>query len=121
MQDTNWLVDPERKGTMTDTHAEVSEADKKVLRGLGGRLADVAALAEHAETASNWRAMNGLKHVKPMVWIWTDRSRGTRWTSTDELRLRTTGEWSRYHEWELRKLLYQWEHMPADMVVEPVV
>ena len=53
MQDTNWLVDPERKGTLTDTHAEVSEADKKVLRGLGGRLADVAALAEHAETASN--------------------------------------------------------------------
>jgi hypothetical protein len=40
---------------------------------------------------------------------------------TEELRLQTTSEWARYHEWEMRKLLYQWEHMPADMVVEPVV
>jgi hypothetical protein len=38
-----------------------------------------------------------------------------------ELHLQTTSEWSRYHEWELRKLIYQWEHMRADMVMEPAV
>ena len=27
----------------------------------------------------------------------------------DELRLQTTSEWSRYHEGELRKLIYPWE------------
>ena len=63
--------------------------------------------------------MNALKHVKPMVWI--DEVPWHEMDDSDELRLRTTGEWARYHEWELRKLLYQWEHMPADMVVEPVV
>ncbi|MGO9963599.1 MAG: hypothetical protein ACLPUG_09265, partial [Acidimicrobiales bacterium] len=106
---------------MTGARAEVTEADKKVLRGLGERLADVAALAGHAETAASWRAMNGLKHVKPMVWIWTDQVPWHEMDDTDELRLRTTSEWARYHEWEMRRLLYQWEHMPADMVVEPVV
>ena len=119
MQDANWLVDPERRGTMTGTRAEVTAADKKVLRGLGERLAAVAALPGHAETASSWRAMNGLKHVKPMVWI--DEVPWHEMEVDDELRLQTTSEWARYHEWEMRKLLYQWEHMPADMVVEPVV
>jgi hypothetical protein len=104
---------------MTGARAEVTEADKKVLRGLGERLADVAALARHAETAASWRAMNGLKHVKPMVWI--DEVPWHEMDVDDELRLQTTSEWARYHEWEMRRLLYQWEHMPADMVVEPVV
>ncbi|MGA2806034.1 MAG: hypothetical protein ABSF89_16870, partial [Acidimicrobiales bacterium] len=106
---------------MTGTRAEVTAADKKVLRGLGERLAAVAALPGHAGTASSWRAMNGLKHVKPMVWIWTDQVPWHEMNDTEELRLQTTSEWARYHEWEMRKLLYQWEHMPADMVVEPVV
>ncbi|MGD0441760.1 MAG: hypothetical protein ABSB52_14180, partial [Acidimicrobiales bacterium] len=104
---------------MTGSRAEVTEADKKVLRSLGERLAEIAALPRHAETASSWRAMNGLKHVKPMVWI--DEVPWHEMEVDDELRLQTTGEWSRYHEWEMRKLIYQWVHMPADMVVEPVV
>jgi len=119
MEDANWLVDPSRRGTMTGSRAEVTEADKKVLRSLGERLAEIAALPRHAETASSWRAMNGLKHVKPMVWI--DEVPWHEMEVDDELRLQTTGEWSRYHEWEMRKLIYQWVHMPADMVVEPVV
>ena len=119
MEDANWLVDPSRRGTLTGTRAEVTEADKKVLRHLGERLAAIAALPGHAETASSWRAMNGLKHVKPMVWI--DEVPWHEMDVDDELRLQTTSEWSRYHEWEMRRLIYQWEHMPADMVVEPVV
>ena len=66
-----------------------------------------------------WRALNGLRQVKPMVWI--DEVPWHEMDVDDELALRTTTEWSRYHEWELRKLIYQWEHMPADMVVEPAV
>jgi hypothetical protein len=119
MPNANWLVDPSRKGTLTGDVTEVTEHDRKVLRALGERLADIAALPVHAETAARWRALNGLEQVKPMVWIneipWHEMD------VDDELRLETTGEWSRYHEWELRKLIYQWEHMAADMVVEPVV
>jgi hypothetical protein len=119
VEDANWLVDPSRRGTLTGTRAEVTEADKKVLRHLGERLAAIAALPGHAETASSWRDMNGLKSVKPMVWI--DEVPWHEMDVDDELRLQTTSEWSRYHEWEIRRLIYQWEHMPADMVVEPVV
>jgi hypothetical protein len=119
MQDSNWLVDPSRRGTLTGVGTEATETDKQVLRSLGEKLAAVAALPVQAETASKWRAMNGLRHVKPMVWI--DEVPWHEMDVEDELRLQTTSEWSRYHEWELRKLIYQWEHMPADMVVEPVV
>ena len=121
MQAANWLVDPSRRGTLTGVGAEVTEVDKQVLRALGERLATIAALPVHAETASRWSAMNALRHVKPMIYTWTEQIPWHEMDVDDELRLQTTSEWSRYHEWEMRKLIYQWEHMPADMVVEPVV
>jgi hypothetical protein len=121
MEDANWLVDPERRGTFKTDTADITEPDKMVLRTLGEKLATIAALPVHAETASQWRAMNSLKHVKPMVYTWTEQVPWHEMDVDDELRLQTTSEWSRYHEWEMRKLIYQWEHMAADMVVEPVV
>ncbi len=121
MHDANWLTDPERKGSPSISDVEVTDADIQVLRGLGERLAAIASLPSHAATASRWRDLNALKPVKPMVWIWTDQVPWHEMNGSGELRLETTTEWSRYHESELRKLIYQWEHMPADMVVEPVV
>jgi len=118
MVDANWLVDPSRRGTATGVE-QIYRARQEGLRTLGEKLATIAALPVHAETASQWRAMNSLKHVKPMVWI--DEVPWHEMDVDDELRLQTTSEWSRYHEWEMRKLIYQWEHMAADMVVEPVV
>jgi hypothetical protein len=115
----DYFEDPERKWSWRADGLEVTESDKRVLRTLGEHLAAIAALPVHAETASRWRALNGLRQVKPMVWIsdipWHEMD------VNDELRLQTTSGLSRYHEWELRKLIYQWEHMPTDMVVEPVV
>jgi hypothetical protein len=100
------------------TGAEISEPETKVLRRLGERLAEIAALPIQQVTASNWRALNGLRPVKPLVWV--DEIPWHEMDVNGELRLETTSAWARYHEWELRKLIYQWEHMPADMVVEPV-
>ncbi|MGO8724582.1 MAG: hypothetical protein ACLQRM_17895 [Acidimicrobiales bacterium] len=119
MQGANWLVDPSRKGTFTGVAMEVTEADRKLLRTLAERLAEIAALRVHAEKASGWRAVNALESVRPMVWI--DEVPWHEMDVNGELRIESTSEWSRYHEWELRKLIYQWEHMAADMVVEPVV
>jgi len=90
MQDANWLVDPSRRGTLTGVGAEVTEVDKQVLRALGERLATIAALPVHAETAPRWRAMNALRHVKPMVWI--DEVPWHEMDVDDELRLQTTSE-----------------------------
>jgi hypothetical protein len=119
MQDGNWLVDPARRGAVARDEAEVSASDKRALRELGQRLASYAALPVQDAKADMWRALNGLRQVKPMVWI--DEIPWHEMDVDDELTLRTTTEWSRYHEWELRKQIYQWEHMPADMVVEPAV
>ena len=119
MRDEDWLIDSGRSRSWIRGEIEVTEPDKKVLRMLGERLATIAALPVQAEVASKWRDLNGLRQVKPMVWIneipWHEMD------VDDELRLQTTSEWSRYHEWQMRKLIYQWEHMPADMVVEPVI
>jgi len=52
MPNANWLVDPSRKGTLTGDVTEVTEHDRKVLHALGERLADIAALPVHAETAA---------------------------------------------------------------------
>ncbi len=101
------------------TTQSLRASDKKALRELGQRLATYAALPVQDAKADMWRALNGLRQVKPMVWI--DEIPWHEMGVDDELTLRTTTEWSRYHEWELRKLIYQWEHMPADMVVEPAV
>ena len=104
---------------LTEGGAEVTEADKRSLYLLGERLATIAALPKQKDTVSKWCALNGLKPVKPMVWI-----DDIPWHEMDvegQLRLQTTSAWSRYHEWEMRKLIYLWEHMPGDMVVEPAV
>ncbi|HMK96223.1 MAG TPA: hypothetical protein VK425_01690 [Acidimicrobiales bacterium] len=119
MPDDNWLVDPARRSSGTVTIAGMTATDKKVLRGLGERVAAVAALPVQEQTAANWRALNGLRAVKPLVWI--DEVPWHEMNVDGELDLRTTSEWARYHETELRRLIYQWEHMPADMVVENAV
>ena len=115
----DWFLGSDQTRSWMRGEIEVTELDKKILRTLGKRLAAIAALAVQAETASKWRALNGLRQVKPMVWIsdipWHEMD------VHDDLRLQTTSEWSRYHEGELRKLIYQWEHMRGDMVVEPTV
>ncbi|HYA44392.1 MAG TPA: hypothetical protein VED59_02215 [Acidimicrobiales bacterium] len=119
MQDTNWLVDPARRVQGTGNLGEVTPDDRTVLRGLGGRLAELATLRVQEATAANWRALNGLRSVKPMVWI--DEVPWHEMDVDGQLRLESTSEWARYHEQEIRRLIYQWDHMPADMVLEPAV
>ncbi|MDP6403003.1 MAG: hypothetical protein QF467_05600, partial [SAR202 cluster bacterium] len=66
-----------------------------------------------------WKALNGLKPVRPMVIV-----EAIPWHEMDvdgELVLQTEDDFCRYFETRLRRTLYAWKHMPADMVVEPVV
>ena len=95
----------------------VSERDREVLRTLGHELAEVSALPVHAEKAAMWTRVNDLKAVRPMVWIneipWHEMN------VDDELTLRCEGDAARGAERLLRTTLYQWRHMPGDMVVSP--
>jgi hypothetical protein len=97
----------------------VGGRDRNVLRELGRRIAEIAALPVQQETIARWKALNGLKPVRPMVMIdqipWHEMEVG------DELTLHSEDEFCRGVETALRRTLYSWRHMRADMVVEPVV
>ncbi len=99
---------------MTST-LELPPADVETLRRLGEEIAAIARLPVHAEKAGMWRRLNDLEPVRPMVWIneipWHEMNVG------DELTLSCTDEWARDLEQSLRRTLYQWRHMPADMIV----
>ncbi len=96
----------------------MKEKDRQVLRGLAQGVAEVASdTGRHRETAEKWRRLNDMEPVRPMVYIfqipWYEMD------SDPELQLRTTDERSRAMEEKFRRILYKWEHMPGDMVVEP--
>ncbi len=97
----------------------LSPRDRDVLRRLAGGLAEVAALPVHAEKARLWQRLNDLDSERPMVWIneipWHEMN------VDEELTLRTEHPWAREQERDLRRTLYQWRHMPADMIVSDFV
>jgi hypothetical protein len=93
----------------------LTDHEKTVLRKLGSEVARIAASPVHREKARLWTALNDMKSVRPMVWIneipWHEMN------VNDELTLQTTNPWARELEQKLRRTIYQWHHMPADMIV----
>ena len=96
----------------------IGDNDRSTLRGLAERVAEIAALPVHKETAREWRRLNGLRKGRPLLFIneipWHEMN------VNDELTWRCQEDYCRSVEWELRSIIYQWEHMRGDMVVEPV-
>lgn len=93
--------------------------DRVVLRDLAARVAEVTARPVQRETISHWKALNGLRSVRPMVMI--DEIPWHEMDVDGELALTTEDPDCRRLETGLRRTLYAWRHMRADMVVEPVV
>ena len=95
----------------------LSQADKDVLKTLAEKWANIASLPVHKEKARLWQKMNDLDSERPMVWIneipWHEMN------FEDELTLRCQNTWARSQEDLMRKTIYQWEHMPGDMIVNP--
>lgn len=98
---------------MPDTH------DLDVLRELATRVAEIAALPVQEEKRRLWRALNGLRPVRPMVMM--DQVCWNELEADGELTLQCTDAECRGYEVLLRRTLYQWEHFRVDMVVEPFV
>jgi hypothetical protein len=94
----------------------VSENDKTILRRLAEQQAEIAALPAHAGTIAQWSRLNGAKPGRPLVCIaeipWHEMDVG------GELALQTSDPFCQQVEEHIRRTLYQWRHMPADMVVE---
>jgi hypothetical protein len=97
----------------------VSKKDSDILRKLAGQVAEIAALPVQQETIALWQALNGLEPVRPMVMI--DQIPWHEMNVDGELLLQAESDFCRSVETDLRRTLYLWKHMPADMVVEPVV
>jgi hypothetical protein len=94
-----------------------NQKDLGILRELSKQVAEIAALPVQQETISLWKALNDLRPVRPMV-----NFDGIPWHEMDvdgELLLQTDDAFHRGIETTLRRTLYQWNHMPADMVVAP--
>ncbi|MCC6446220.1 MAG: hypothetical protein IT210_22555 [Armatimonadetes bacterium] len=95
----------------------IPESDRSILRRLAERQVEVAALPAQQETIREWKRLNARKPGRPLVWInevpWHEMN------CNDELTLRCADPFCRGVERQLRATLYQWEHFPGDMVVEP--
>ncbi|MBM3214857.1 hypothetical protein FJZ36_08085 [Candidatus Poribacteria bacterium] len=93
----------------------LSRHDRDLLRSLAQEQAEIAALPIHREKAELWRRLNQLEPVRPMVWInevcWNEMN------VDDELTLRAEDPWARGQESGFRMMLYQWRHLPGDMIV----
>jgi hypothetical protein len=96
-----------------------STKDRTILRDLASRIAQIANLPVQQETISHWKALNGLKPVRPMVMI--DQIPWHEMDVEGELALQTEDPLCREYETGLRRTLYQWKHFPVDRVVEPVI
>ncbi len=94
---------------------QLSGHDTDILRRLASELAGIAALPVHQEKARLWQKLNDLQSLRPMVWIneicWHEMN------VDDELTLCTEHPWAQDQERELRRTLYQWRHLPGDMII----
>ena len=95
---------------------KLSGNDTEILRRLAGDVAEIASLPVHKEKTRLWTKLNDLKSERPMVWIneicWNEMN------VNDELTLQCKHPWARNQEDYLRKTIYQWRHLPADMIVD---
>ncbi len=93
----------------------LEQKDKDILRSLASELAEIAARPVHQEKAVLWQKLNDLRSERPMVWIneicWNEMN------VNDELTIQAEHPWARDQEAELRRTLYQWRHLPGDMVI----
>jgi hypothetical protein len=95
------------------------QKDRDILRELAREIADIAALPAQAETVALWKALNGLRPVRPMVTI-----SEVPWSELDgdpELTIHSEDPFCRGMEAQFRRTLYSWKHMRGDMVVQPEV
>ena len=97
----------------------MNSSDTNILQELGRRVAEIAALPVHHKTAAAWRALNGLRPIRPMFMI--DQIPWNEMNVNGELTCLCEDPWCRDIETSLRRTIYRWDHMRADIVVEPFV
>ncbi len=93
----------------------MNHRDETLLKNLAEEVATIARLPVQREKAELWGRLNRLEKVRPMVWI--NELPAHEMNVNDELTCRCEDGWARWLESGMLWTLYQWRHMPADMVV----
>lgn len=89
--------------------------DKRIIRDLAKRVAEIAELPIMEERRQMWKQHNQLKRVRPMILVFPEGS----WRELlPQSVLQCEGEVARQIEWELRRRIYKYEHIHDDSVVE---
>jgi hypothetical protein len=95
----------------------LEQAEIDILKSLAEEWANIASLPVHKENARLWQKLNDLESERPLVWIneipWHEMN------YNDELTLACKNSWARSQEDLMRKTIYQWKHMPGDMILNP--
>ena len=93
----------------------ITKEDRKILRDLAKRVAEIAELPIMEERRNMWKQHNQLKRVRPMILVFPEGS----WRELlPESVLQCQGESARQIEWELRRRIYQYENIHDDSVIE---
>ena len=95
------------------------QKDRVIIQELAKQVAEIAALPVQEEKRQLWRSLNGLKPGRPMVMI--DQICWHELNFDGSLDLRCENNVCRAYENQLRQMLFQWKHFPADMVIEPYI
>ena len=95
----------------------MTERDCRIVRELARRVMEIAAMPQQDRKRAMWTELNRLQKVRPMVWIneipWWE-------LQCQELACQAEDEFCRGIEQSLRTVLYLWNHMRTDMVVDGV-
>ncbi|MBE6632717.1 MAG: hypothetical protein E7620_00075 [Ruminococcaceae bacterium] len=97
----------------------LTAAEKNTLRALASRYMGYALSEENNKKRTLWQALNSGNMQKPMITIhqipWEELE------SDPALICTVENPYFRWLECALRRYLYQWEHLPADMVLNPYI
>jgi len=97
----------------------LNQVEIKVLRELAEKYAAVAALPAQNEKRRLWLKLNTINMERPMVLI--DQIPWNEMDVDGSLICQVQDPYWRGVETEMRQTLYKWQHMPADMVVNPYI
>ncbi|MBQ3177464.1 MAG: hypothetical protein IJB52_06560 [Clostridia bacterium] len=97
----------------------ISPNDRETLRTLAAQYMTYALSEKNNEKRELWRALNNLHMQKPMITI--DQMPWHELNVDGCLNCTVEDPYFRGVEWHLRTELYKWEHLPADMVLNPYI
>ena len=97
----------------------ITQKDRETLRTLAARYMSYALTDKNNEKRELWRALNHLHMQKPMITI--DQMPWHELDVDGSLVCTVEDPYFRGIEWQLRTQIYKWEHLPADMVLNPYI